>query len=457
MSADDRELNFERALARQLRGSSPDSSCPDAEILAAYHEHTLPLDEMAHWKQHISACARCQESLALVEQTEHLSVDEWEREHVVPSSEEAASPAARRVSASSIQRRASQAAAAQAPIAHAGGLISRGRAHPPWRWVVPLGAAAAAVIVWVGVQEMRTRHLQQLQQGATQIAENRAPAPQPAAPQAPPTTQLNREEASPQRTRNAQPQPSVALSAPPPPSSPSATVKPSPMAAAKLPAAEPKNSLAARSSAEVRSSQAPLAPVASYVEKQDAGDQVATQSSTVAQAKSDLDEAAKKEQTEKPPAPAAAEAIEVQAPTINKATAFANGRAAGLLLLAREDSRYILAPGQKQAWRLGNGGSIEHSSDRGKTWKQQTSGVTSDLTAGSATSDTVCWVVGKAGTVLLTTDGGKHWNIITSPIPTDLGGIHATDATHASLWDLSNRNSFETTDGGATWTRTANE
>jgi hypothetical protein len=229
------------------------------------------------------------------------------------------------------------------------------------------------------------------------------------------------------------------------------------MAAAKLPAAEPKNSLAARSSAEVRSSQAPLAPVASYVEKQDAGDQVATQSSTVAQAKSDLDEAAKKEQTEKPPAPAAAEAIEVQAPTINKATAFANGRAAGLLLLAREDSRYILAPGQKQAWRLGNGGSIEHSSDRGKTWKQQTSGVTSDLTAGSATSDTVCWVVGKAGTVLLTTDGGKHWNIITSPIPTDLGGIHATDATHASLWDLSNRNSFETTDGGATWTRTANE
>ena len=91
------------------------------------------------------------------------------------------------------------------------------------------------------------------------------------------------------------------------------------------------------------------------------------------------------------------------------------------------------------------------SFDRGKTWKLQKSGVTADLTAGSATSDKVCWVAGKAGTLLLTTDGGKRWKQLPSPISEDLGGIHATDALHASIWDVPNRKSFETTDGGATW------
>jgi photosystem II stability/assembly factor-like uncharacterized protein len=83
--------------------------------------------------------------------------------------------------------------------------------------------------------------------------------------------------------------------------------------------------------------------------------------------------------------------------------------------------------------------------------------VTVDLIAGSATSDKICWVVGKAGTLLLTTDGGKHWKPIASPIAGDLGGVHATDATHASIWDVPNKQSFETSDGGNTWTRIANE
>jgi len=83
--------------------------------------------------------------------------------------------------------------------------------------------------------------------------------------------------------------------------------------------------------------------------------------------------------------------------------------------------------------------------------------VTADLTAGSATSNDVCWVVGKSGTLLLTGDGGKHWSQLSSPIAADLGGVHATNASHASIWDVPNRNSFETNDGGATWQRTANE
>lgn len=125
--------------------------------------------------------------------------------------------------------------------------------------------------------------------------------------------------------------------------------------------------------------------------------------------------------------------------------------------LAIVDRRFIVAPGEKNAWRVGEAGQIEHSTDRGKTWKMQKSGVTEDLTAGSATSDKVCWVVGKTGTLLLTTDGGKHWKHISSPITDDLGGIHATDALHASIWDVPNRRSFETTDGGATWNPISNK
>jgi hypothetical protein len=133
------------------------------------------------------------------------------------------------------------------------------------------------------------------------------------------------------------------------------------------------------------------------------------------------------------------------------------GGAANLLRVAAADRRYIVAPGEKYAWRVGEEGKIERSTDQGKSWKAQNSGVSADLTAGSATSEKVCWVVGKAGTILLTTDGGKHWEQITSPISGDLGGIHASDAMHASIWDVPNRNSFETSDGGATWKRIANE
>jgi hypothetical protein len=62
MPADDRDPKFERALAQHLRGGSAAAGCPDAETLAAYHERSLSLEEMANWKQHIAGCAVCQET-----------------------------------------------------------------------------------------------------------------------------------------------------------------------------------------------------------------------------------------------------------------------------------------------------------------------------------------------------------------------------------------------------------
>ena len=41
MPSDERDQEFERALAQHLRGGSAQANCPDAETLAAYHERNL--------------------------------------------------------------------------------------------------------------------------------------------------------------------------------------------------------------------------------------------------------------------------------------------------------------------------------------------------------------------------------------------------------------------------------
>jgi photosystem II stability/assembly factor-like uncharacterized protein len=112
----------------------------------------------------------------------------------------------------------------------------------------------------------------------------------------------------------------------------------------------------------------------------------------------------------------------------------------------------IISPVDVYSWRVWPGGKIEFSFDYSRTWETQKSGVTTDLTAGSATSGKVCWVVGKAGTVLLTTDQGKHWKKLVSPIKEDVAGVYAQDAKRASIWTASHKQSFETNDGGLTWT-----
>jgi photosystem II stability/assembly factor-like uncharacterized protein len=101
-------------------------------------------------------------------------------------------------------------------------------------------------------------------------------------------------------------------------------------------------------------------------------------------------------------------------------------------------------------WRLSPGGRIERSADQGRTWQQQSSGVTSDLLAGAAPSDTVAWIAGRAGVILRTTDG-EHWQRVNSPdAATDWTAIEASDAQHATLTSADRRR-FATQDGGQTW------
>ena len=110
----------------------------------------------------------------------------------------------------------------------------------------------------------------------------------------------------------------------------------------------------------------------------------------------------------------------------------------------------ILAP-EPYAWRVWSHGKIEFSFDSGRTWEQQKSGVTTDLTAGNAPTRKVCWIVGKAGTVLLTTDLGRHWKKLAPPADEDLEGVNAEDGKRASVWTVGHKHSFATNDAGATW------
>jgi photosystem II stability/assembly factor-like uncharacterized protein len=132
------------------------------------------------------------------------------------------------------------------------------------------------------------------------------------------------------------------------------------------------------------------------------------------------------------------------------------GNATSLTELAAQPG-LMLTPDNNVWWKLGAGGTVELTTDAGKTWKTVDTGAASEFTEGSAPSSKVSWIAGKGGTLVRTTDRGKHWKKIATPITGDLGGVHAVDAKQALIWDAASRISYETRDGGATWTRVANQ
>src|SRR6266850_2891977 len=90
MAPEDRDRNFDKAIARHLRSAAASSdsakqaagsslqrdACPDAETLAAYHERSLLPVELNSWKEHIVGCAHCQELLAHLELTDDIALSE---------------------------------------------------------------------------------------------------------------------------------------------------------------------------------------------------------------------------------------------------------------------------------------------------------------------------------------------------------------------------------------------
>ncbi|MBI4478053.1 MAG: hypothetical protein HY654_12830, partial [Acidobacteria bacterium] len=100
--------DLDRAIEAGLRHQARSEPCPTMDVIAAYCEHSLAVEELTRWEDHFAGCRRCQQVLASVARVE---------------------PALQPVSAPSWSWRALD-----------------------WRWLVPATAAAAAVTIWIAVR-----------------------------------------------------------------------------------------------------------------------------------------------------------------------------------------------------------------------------------------------------------------------------------------------------------------
>jgi len=458
MPSDDRDRKFERALAQHLRGGSAQANCPDAETLAAYHERNLSLEEMSRWKQHISACEACQESLALVEATENELAEDWE-ERGIPVLEAASVPGAQ---AGSIPNRSAKADAASAPPAAATPVAINRRRPALLRWAIPLGAAAAGVLVFIGIYEQRAPKVARYSD--TVIARRQAPAPtgqmldqQAAKAQPRPESKdLPLSSAEMSRQKREQEPPVAAAAKPAPQASDAGDAvresrdqlaggrlgkKTSPPPSPKIPSQTATDTAVSENAPVVAAAPPPAPPVL----RGGVGGATPSQPAP-SKAKS------------VPPAVTQTVTVESEAAALETQTNAMNlkqGSISETVEVNGADLGLILTPDNKVFWKLQPAGTLQLTTDGGKKWKSLDTDANANLTVGFAPSSRVCWLAGKAGTLLLTTDRGRHWTRIGTPITGDLGGVHASDAKHATIWDAAKQISYETSDGGATWKQTS--
>jgi len=443
-------------LFNDLRARAENLHCPESDVLAAYHERSLPPEEMNSWKEHLVGCGRCQAVLAELEATDAIPLGAYEeasrKEHALLE------PAA-------VAREERGPTPAKFPKKSRITAISRG---VRWPWLAPAGALAAGLLVWVVWHENPSwKTPTPVKTAKTESSSKSAlePGSPPRAAAPPPSDQAQTDRmAGPERAQAAaggalspeekqlpealkqlEKSPARVGSAPVRPTNSERRAREDAahdlMAAGpprNQPAQEPGVGLAA-AAAQIVQGQTETAN----------GQMQAQQSPSGAPGPSPPAELQKKSKAEsRGPALHAAAAA---SPSPNASASF-NDRTVPPALMARAaDLNLIVTPTRRTLWRAGHAGIIEFSNDGGASWSRQSSNVVVDLTAGSAPSGKVCWIVGRAGTILLTTDAGSHWAVLHSPLDEDLGGVRATDALHATIWNLGNTKVFETADGGVSW------
>jgi hypothetical protein len=487
MAPDERDRMFDKALARHLRSATPagevagtpgvsasqKDACPDPETLAAYHERSLLPEQLNSLKEHIVGCAECQTVLAHLETTDEIPLQAAEEEQVLAVKESEPEMAARKLEAI-------PATASASPKKSRRVLLLRGAR---WQWLAPAGAIAAGLLVWIALHENRPLVPSNVPEGENKVAQNRAPAtplpsdviavPQPSAPPKP-TLTLKRQQSSAGEpalsngrlasqatkqvqglsagtgTRSEKSKDDKEFSVSMDRERDASTDR---LAAASRADLDEKNLPEALRKKEEAASQAANLR-AEAVQSQNS--QTQNQSNNYAQQRVAGPNPSAAAQSPKKAramaAPAAAPSAPPPQPGVGGEVASSYSDSASLeLTRGISNPRLISPPASNSVWRAGRSGLIEFSKDGGSSWSRQTSGVLVDLLTGSSPSDQVCWIVGRVGAVLLTTDGGAHWKIVPSPLAEDLGGIRASDALHATIWNSGSTKSFETTDGGLTW------
>jgi hypothetical protein len=388
---DERDESIERLLRRGLsrdtHATSP-SSCVDSETLAAWMDGSLSQETRRTAERHVAGCARCQAMLAAMART------------------------------------------APEPVK-----------GPWWRvtrqWLVPIAAAATALVVWIAVDRERVAPI------ALIPAETAAPTPAPP----PPRPSASREEmasgqvASPPRLTD-----SVGAGGG------NATA---PDAIARTPSAQ------AKAEARLDDRLQPLTPETRIAPRRlEPTDRPAVM-------------ATRPPPPGAPPVPSLAKPVPpIQAREqgavagvpetvgVAETVAQAAGRAGGGQ--APGASTDIVSPEPAFRWRLLAPSTIQRSTDGGVTWTVQsgrTPGLallTSNenalpivLTAGSSPARDICWIVGRGGVVLLSSNG-IAWQRRPFPEAANLVAVRAADAKTAVVTTEDGRQ-FSTADGGATW------
>src|SRR5215813_11297124 len=167
MALEDRDRNFEKAVARQVRANAPETfDCPDAETLAAYHERMLSPEEMAAHKSHIAGCPHCQDILATLEVTEAIPVQVEENEKAY------AKGALQAVSAVPAAPALSNTTEVSAPSKR-GHVAKMPKRKVYLRSVVPAGAIAAGLFIWISMNTSRNVSRPAQSPAPVEIAENR--------------------------------------------------------------------------------------------------------------------------------------------------------------------------------------------------------------------------------------------------------------------------------------------
>ncbi|PYU04393.1 MAG: hypothetical protein DMG33_14265 [Acidobacteria bacterium] len=498
MAPEDRDRTFEKALARHLLPGEQPEACPDADTLAAYHELELPAEERFHWKMHILACARCQEILVQLQDTDHIPTGVEEAEDIpvfnVPVLKSEAIPEVREPLKAPEKPMPEPALAGVAPAAPAAPraaekvtemfALSRQRAKS-WRWLVPAGAIAAGLLVWVTVHPViivpRSEEVA-LNPPQTTNAPAASAASTPPSNVPIPGAVEDSGHAMPEDKRagdvlveNAE----TRARANPPVNRQDKT---SDLDAFKTRRAEPaagdRETLDSKKAPTHLAKISPAAPAAPLVRSRGILSEPTKEELPVEQESNMVAKVAGAPEQAPPPAPPPPSAASKAPPapeakaqekdkaafkadalsetvTVAPLTAIARAAQIGVQKAGSPSSRTIRTPDGKTVWILGDHGVILRSSDGGTSWASQSSGLSASLLAGSAPSEMVCWVVGKQGSVLLTTDGGEHWQKIASPTSEDLIGVSARDAQNAAIWSDPSLPRYVTHDGGKNWQQSA--
>lgn len=398
----DRDRQVEHLLRQSMPAGRPTSPrCVDAETLAAWSAGTLRREETTAVESHLADCADCQAMLAVFVDSEPavaavvVNTPFWQRWSM--------------------------------------------------RWLVPVAAASAAVVLWTVV----TREEVAVPAARTTMA-------------------------------RAQPEPEARFQAPidsaPAPQARTSPEPAQPTSRALAPSVSDAAAAAQENVRESTSAQRP-ADASQTVDDTARARQSAVSEESAAQSSSQLARA----EPPPPPPPAAASSAPAPSPPTAGAQVTAAappvptqvGSSANVAALRRGQNevmtdgvsvlnaavplharagnvavRFGAVPSPVR-WTLHPDGRVERSADRGLTWGPVASVAATRLSAGSAPVANVCWLVGRDGVVWRSTDDATFARR-PFPLTIALVTVEAQDATRAVVTSDDGR-VFATADGGVTW------